>query len=782
MPDTIFRLTEDLAKPGAQDPETRLRILTILGRIEVNYDAGMARSTWADVASLARQQGRFLLASRAMGEQGIAAFLLGDISTAEKDLIRAWELARIFHDDAAHVRYASVYGANLNELSRYKEALIPLDDAINTAAKHPAAAYPSIAINSKIDALRGLHRTKEALQMANVALARIRNQNLIAHYCQLLTSRGDVYHEMGNLQAAVADYAEALRDAQQLDYWRGITEAGGYLARTYEEQGQLQDALSTINTAIEANNKIPDELHFVPRNLAIKAEVMKRLGKAKEADALYHKSAALIDSMLAHVPTRSVERILIAELSEVYAEHFAEHADHKDYAGAFSVLEEARGRIEAEALLHHNYVVPHAPSKQEQQLAELNLALIDTNDPDERGRLTQQIYDTELKIDTETLDVITRTHPIKLAALEHVLGPREMLLEYVLSTPHSYALAITNTSAHAYQLPARDSIENDAINYRNTLRSQKTDDQIAQRLYTNLLAPIKELDAKTSLIIVPDGALHLLPFQALSHNGKFILESHTVSIAPSGTVLGMLKSRRVHAQTVPLSYVGVAAWINKTNPPNETQRHISGPERNQFVPLPESEKEVETIAADLAKPPTILLGSDATETHFKSLPLENYRVLHLALHGYADTDYPDRSALVFAPEPQGPDDGLLQVREIRNLHLNASLVTLSACDTGVGPVGQEGVANLVNAFIEAGADSVVSTLWELDDHSTELLMTDFYQYLSKQEPKATALRDAQLDLIGRHLAPYYWASFELAGEPSGTIYDTEKKNQTAGLD
>ena len=86
-------------------------------------------------------------------------------------------------------------------------------------------------------------------------------------------------------------------------------------------------------------------------------------------------------------------------------------------------------------------------------------------------------------------------------------------------------------------------------------------------------------------------------------------------------------------------------------------------------------------------------------------------------HLYADLEYPDRSALIFAPEPHGPDDGLLQVREIRTLHLKAKLVTLSACDTGVGPVGEAGVDNLVNAFIEAGADSVVSTLWELEDLS-----------------------------------------------------------------
>jgi CHAT domain-containing protein len=134
-----------------------------------------------------------------------------------------------------------------------------------------------------------------------------------------------------------------------------------------------------------------------------------------------------------------------------------------------------------------------------------------------------------------------------------------------------------------------------------------------------------------------------------------------------------------------------------------------------------------------------------------------------------DTEYPDRSALIFAPGKNEPDDGMLQVRDIEKLRLNAGLVTLSACDTGVGPVGEDGVDNIVNAFIEAGADTVVSTLWELEDHSTEHLMAAFYSRLSKGEPKGQALRDAQNQLIKEGLQPYYWASFQLVGDPNGTI-------------
>jgi hypothetical protein len=95
FPSQIAALRLDLKLPEARDPETRLRVLTILGMLEVNYDSGMARQTWAEVQSLSISQHHYLLASRAIGEQGIAAFLLGDITTAKKDVLKAWMIERL---------------------------------------------------------------------------------------------------------------------------------------------------------------------------------------------------------------------------------------------------------------------------------------------------------------------------------------------------------------------------------------------------------------------------------------------------------------------------------------------------------------------------------------------------------------------------------------------------------------------------------------------------------------------------------------------------------------
>lgn len=770
IPAKILGLTQDLEKGEAQDPETRLRILTIRGMLETNYDAAQARSTWEEIKQLAWKHGHFELASRAEGEQGIAAFILGDTDTAKKQVIRAWGLSKVEHDPAATVRYASVFGAGLVQLHRYKEALTPLDQAIEIATSNPSIAYPTIAIYAKIDALAGLKQYRSALELANNSLARLQSTRYEQHKSQVYLSRGSINRDMGDWPAAITDYQNAIRLSESTDSYRGITDAGGLLAQAYEHINDLPSALSAIDSAITANTHIADELYLVPRNLAIKAEIVEKMGHAEESDTLYRKSVALVDVMIQHAATTNIERYLLAEMSDVYSGYFSSLCKQKRYDEALQMLERVRGRIETEALEHHSSQVAHLPTQEERELTRLNVALINTNDPEKRAAITSAIYTTELKISPSALTRQTIEHPVELSDLQHRLPSETLLVEYVLAEPSSYALAITRDTVTPYQLPSRRVIETDTNRYRKEIHDKKEDRELAQYLFSELLRPIEAYKQKADLVIIPDGSLHLLPFAALDDGSAYVVRSHTVDVAPSSTVYDLLARRNQSKESVVMPYIGVAAWTQSTNTRNPVARAINGPERSQFVPLPNSKREVETIAEDLPRPSTILLGADATESRFKEVSLESSEVVHLALHGYADLDYPDRSALVFAPEPQNStEDGLLQVREIRRLHLKAKLVTLSACDTGVGPVGEAGVANLVNAFIEAGADTVVSTLWELEDQTTEHLMTAFYSHLARHERKVDALRAAKVELLDEGLPPYYWASFQVVGDPDGKL-------------
>ena len=147
------------------------------------------------------------------------------------------------------------------------------------------------------------------------------------------------------------------------------------------------------------------------------------------------------------------------------------------------------------------------------------------------------------------------------------------------------------------------------------------------------------------------------------------------------------------------------------------------------------------------------------------------------MHGFADPQYPERSALVLGADPGAGEDGLLQVREIKRLRLKAELTTLSACDSGVGTLqGEEGVSDLAEAFLAAGSKAVVASLWSADDTFARALMERFYQHLALEEDTSSALRDAKLDLLatyGDQAAPFYWAGFVAIGDASAPIKITE---------
>jgi CHAT domain-containing protein len=247
-------------------------------------------------------------------------------------------------------------------------------------------------------------------------------------------------------------------------------------------------------------------------------------------------------------------------------------------------------------------------------------------------------------------------------------------------------------------------------------------------------------------------------------DGQYVIATHDISVSPSSTVMDLLRERPVGAVNSK-RFLGVAPWTNENEwsfPPTRFGLPTPAPVQE----LPASRSEVEDAASESREPATVLFGPEATETRFKQLKLDQFEVLHLALHGYADVQYPDRSALIFAPELNGPDDGLLSVREVRRLTLDARLVTLSACDTGKGPFGEADVANMANAFIEAGSRAVISTLWSVDDRATALMMQALYRDLGKGSSMAGALRKSQAGLLQEKFPPYYWAAFELSGDGS----------------
>ncbi len=305
-------------------------------------------------------------------------------------------------------------------------------------------------------------------------------------------------------------------------------------------------------------------------------------------------------------------------------------------------------------------------------------------------------------------------------------------------------------------------------------------DTLLKELHELLIDPIADLlpdDPNAHVIFVPQGSLFFVPFPALKNaSGKYLIENHTILTAPSIQVLGLTRqhqqridnlmsptltnTKAVDKEEETLEKPSVLVVGNPKMPPIPLKLGEE-PTDNVLSPLPAAEKEAKTIAKLLNTQP--LIGSQATETTVRQ-QLPNSTIIHLATHGLLDNFYLGNIPGAIALTPSPPNDGLLTADEIFQLQLNAELVVLSACETGLGLLTSDGVVGLSRALINAGVPTLVLSLWSVPDAPTGDLMIKFYQNLDKTSDKAQALRQAMLETMREHPEPNSWAGFTLIGE------------------
>ena len=332
------------------------------------------------------------------------------------------------------------------------------------------------------------------------------------------------------------------------------------------------------------------------------------------------------------------------------------------------------------------------------------------------------------------------------------------LLEYLISDSTALLFVVTSEGIRAFDLNvSRRTLASQIDFVRSVLgppgQAPAGDAWRAplRRLYRYLIEPAQQaglLTEKRRLLIAPHAELHYLPFSALIATGapdEFLIERFDVSYIPSGSVWARLRER-------PLP--GAGGKILALAPKAAT--------------LPGSREEVEAIRRIYADRATVLVDAAASEAALRSAS-SRYDIIHLATYGVLNKHNPLFSFLEL--EPGGVDDGRLEVHEVFGLPLNARLVVLSACQTGVGsgaladvPAGDDWVG-LVRAFLFANASMVAATLWPVEDRATARLMEDFYRSLSLGRSEVEALARAQRAALRnpRTAHPFFWAPFVLVG-------------------
>lgn len=420
-----------------------------------------------------------------------------------------------------------------------------------------------------------------------------------------------------------------------------------------------------------------------------------------------------------------------------------------------------------------------------------------------RLRRDREEVTAEIRKASPRLAALRLPQPLDLTAARKVLDPGTLALSYSVGESQTALFAVTRKGGLRVKiLPVGEKrLREDVERFLERARQPGADagtTALARSLYRALIAPVANLVGRSErVLILPDGPLHRLPFGALVRNSKgrrrYLTEWKPLHTALSLTVYGTLRAARRAALPPPaavepaqLVAFGDPHYPQTLSPSLEPRDPILRSLRDlrsfNWTPLPYSRREVERIGG-LYKEAQLYLGESATEERAKSVG-RDARVLHFATHGYLDDRTPLDSGLVLTlPEGLSPgrDNGLLQVWEIfESVRLDADLVVLSACDSGLGrELSGEGLIGLTRAFQYAGARSVVASLWSVTDQVTAELMARFHRHYAGGLPKDEALRQAQIETIRRPIrittaggqaletdasAPFYWAAFQLFGD------------------
>ena len=358
-----------------------------------------------------------------------------------------------------------------------------------------------------------------------------------------------------------------------------------------------------------------------------------------------------------------------------------------------------------------------------------------------------------------------------LDAAQNNLNERELMISYFYGKANLYIIGISKTSVN-YNVVAMDqTLQSSLTTLAESFENRNFDPDVSHRIFGRILQPmLNDQNSMHSLVLLPDGILHYIPFEAFvtsneSGNGnRYLIHDYTVYYMHSTSLPQISEKTSTESE---LAYIGFSPSYNIESNSLLASRSARDVQiASQLEKLPMAEKEIETSASILSG--KYLINKDATEEKFKQIA-KDANIIHIASHTIIDDEEPLNSKLVFSPGADTVEDGLLHTYELYNMQLNAQLACLSACNTGFGKIKSgEGVVSLAKGFFYAGVPNVMMSLWSVPDISTSEIMTTFYKELKNGIGKADALRNAKLkylELSDQNTSdPYYWAAFTMIGD------------------
>jgi len=621
---------------------------------------------------------------------------------------------------------------------------------------------------------------------------------------------GDTYTKIGKIYAEMSNYQEAL------SYYRQAMEV---LLTNYSDEKTFQE--------LSLENVVYPELLL--STLRFKGEALYRAGSQngnpehlEQSLQTYLQAVSFIDELQRSLD-RSKSKFLLRERTvDIYRKGFKTaltllrqtgKTDYKHHL--FYFAQKSRNQILLEQIQEMNNQsfaqIPDSLIKREKHLRESvtelqrelsgfavrgmgsdSLKRISLQDSLFHAQKTLQNHIQKLENEYPKYYGLKYEPPVANISeiQQNHISPSKTILSYFFGEASLYAFVITKESFEIKEVAVDSLFEKTITDFRETILATTSVDTFANQshqLYQQLIDPITEYITGENLLIIPSGSLHYLPFEALLtrsisktennrfHNLPYLLNKHSISYAPS---VGYLKLR-AHQEQSPKKKTLAAFAPSFKDLTASKSREVYPQVDRPISPLLFNKTEVQYLG-DLFNSPDgffsflkskkdeadLFVDQKATESTFKQEPLTNYRYIHLATHAFLQEEDSEQSGILFSI-PDRQEDGTLYASEIYTLQLQANLVTLSACNTGMGTFKQgEGIIGLSRAFQYAGARNLLVSLWRVNDRSTAQLMRNFYGQHDNGIPMPMALQKAKQKMIDQaeYAHPKYWAPFVIIGQ------------------
>ncbi len=661
-------------------------------------------------------------------------------------------------------------------------------------------------------------------------------------FANLNNDIGDVYFKIDEITEAKIYNEQALAIQQELFGNKSYKLAYTYnnLAKIAEAEARNEQALQYLQQALAANhaefeiaygNAAPPPRGFFKFDYFVESLLHKARLLRRSADATALIQASLLYTVADSALTQVRDELLSAddkirlsekvfELSQAAIANYVQLADVtgdiRYLQEAFLFSEKSKSNVLSQSIQANQAKqfagIPDSLIALEDQLQSdinfYNLKLLEQ--PDSTQRIlyqnerfaAQQAYRNLVeKLESEYPFYYQlkydRTTP-QVEALQFALPEQTAMVSYFTGDSVLYSFVLTKEDFQVHRSPIGEDFYEQQVGLRKSITNKLNADYVtlANNLYQTLFPFTLDRQIE-SLIIIPDGTLNKLPFEALltkrvNPRGNinfsrlpYLLGDYQINYALSAT---LYYQQEATMSTLDVAGEGLLAYAPVFAKPqeigffaNEFRDPIAAIEEEtsrttilngQYVSaLPATADEVRAIGQifqQKGQKVSTYLFENANEQQLKASNLQQSKYVHIATHGFINETQPDLSGLLMFPDSVGREDHILYAGEVYNLNLSADLVVLSACETGLGKVASgEGLLGLSRAFRYAGANNLIVSLWKVQDRATADLMADFYQNHLNGEGSgfATPLRQAKLDMIRSETFshPYFWSAFVLIG-------------------